>query len=334
MPKRIKFERLTIEQGIAQNSIFCTLQDKQGFLWLGTEGGLDRYDGYTFKTYEYEHGNPGSLSNNNVLALLEDSRGILWVGTHDGLNRLHRGKGSFRRFKHDPNNPGSISSNHINSVFEDDSKDLWIGTTGGGLNKYNFNTGTFTRYKPDKPGFAKPDNTSHLDIYSLYKDKGNRFWVGTGCGLYLFEPDSGTFSRVNLDDGLPNDKRHYEIRTIFQDEPGILWLGTTGRGLIRYDHKNHTYTSYHRGKDGPNGSSGLDSDNVRAIVQPKSDPKTLWLATFDDGLCRFDREAERFMHYKKNRDARDSLSNNMVYSLCMDRTGILWIGTESGLNKF
>ncbi len=147
---RISFQRLAIEQGLSQSSVFCILQDSRGFMWFGTEDGLNKYNGYEFKVYRHDLQDPGSLSDNWVRALYEDKNGTIWIGTRNGgLNRLDRGAESFIRYRNDPNNPDSLGHDYVFSICEDQSGALWLGTRGGGLNRFDRQTGTFARYKND-----------------------------------------------------------------------------------------------------------------------------------------------------------------------------------------
>ena len=116
----VTFERISIEQGLSQNSARCILQDRKGFMWFGTEDGLNKYDGYRFTVYKNNHNDSNSLSNDAVNSIYEDRSGVLWVGTErGGLNKLDREKEKFTHYKNDPNNPNSLSDNAVNSIYED-----------------------------------------------------------------------------------------------------------------------------------------------------------------------------------------------------------------------
>jgi len=131
----IKFERLSYEQGHSQNAIYCTLQDRQGFMWFGTENGLNKYAGYKFTVYKNDTQDSTSISDNWITSLFEDHRGTLWVGTsRGGLNRFDRDKEQFTRFSNDPMNPNSLSSNVVGVIYEDRAGTLWIGTALGSIN--------------------------------------------------------------------------------------------------------------------------------------------------------------------------------------------------------
>ena len=141
-----QFERISVEQGLSQSSVHCIFQDSKGFMWFGTEDGLNKYDGYQFTVYNNDPDDISSLSSNEVWAIYEDSSGVLWIGTiGGGINKFDRNTQRFTHYKHDPDNPNTISDNRVMSVYEDQSGILWLGTENG-LNKFDRKTGIFTHY--------------------------------------------------------------------------------------------------------------------------------------------------------------------------------------------
>ena len=153
-PQDLRFEHISIEDGLSQITINSILQDSRGFMWFGTIDGLNKYDGYNFTVFRNDPDNPNSLSNNLVYSIYEDRSGTLWIGTEGGgLNKFDREKEQFSHYRHDPNNPESLSNDIVWSINEDRSGTLWIGTWGGGLNKFDQEKGQFTNYKHD------PNNT-------------------------------------------------------------------------------------------------------------------------------------------------------------------------------
>lgn len=176
----IRFQHLSIEHGLSQSAVYCILQDRKGFMWFGTEAGLNKYDGYNFTVYKPEEGNPNSISNNFIYAILEDHLGVLWVGTEDGLNRFNQEKEQFIHYESQPNNPHSLISNRVFVIFEDKSGTLWIGTDNG-LNKFDRDKEQFTRYQSNP---NDPYSLSHNDIRRICEDRAGSLWVGTyGGGL-------------------------------------------------------------------------------------------------------------------------------------------------------
>lgn len=190
MAPHLIFRRLSIEQGLSQNSVNCILQDRTGFMWFGTETGLNRFDGYTFKIFLPREGDANSLSNSWINALYEDEHGSIWVGTENGLNRYLPSRERFVRYFHDPANPSSLSSNRIFCIYEDHSGRLWIGTDAG-LNQLDRSHNRFIHYRHNP---ADPNSLSNDVIRTIMEDPYGRLWVGTsGGGLDCLDPTTGRF---------------------------------------------------------------------------------------------------------------------------------------------
>ncbi len=144
----IKFEHLTVQQGLSDNTISCILQDSKGFMWFGTSNGLNRFDGYDFKIYPTDPNIPHSLSMGFVRSLIEDQHGMMWIGTQGGgLNKYDRKRDRFTCYRNVPNDPTSLSDDYVNSIYEDKTGTLWIGTRETGLNKFDREKEQFIHYK-------------------------------------------------------------------------------------------------------------------------------------------------------------------------------------------
>ena len=169
----LRFERISIQQGLSQSRVNTILQDRKGFLWFGTQEGLDRYDGYGFETFQHDPEDPQSLSHRRVRVLYEDAAGVLWIGTDGGLDRFDRVRETFARHRHDPGDPQSLSHDEIRAIYSDPDEVgvLWIGTRGGGLNRFDRATGTFTRYRHDP---TDPRSLSHDELWAICEDRQGR----------------------------------------------------------------------------------------------------------------------------------------------------------------
>ena len=174
----LKFERISLEKGLSENTINCILQDSRGFMWFGTMDGLNKYDGYTFTTYKPDPEDPNSLNDNWIQWICEDRSGVLWIGTwNGGLNKFDFETEEFTHFTHKPDDPSSLGSNTIFTIFEDSSGALWVGTRGGGLNRFNRETEQFTRFVHDP---SDPNSLSEsYAVLSLFEDSTGVLWVGT-----------------------------------------------------------------------------------------------------------------------------------------------------------
>lgn len=323
----IRFESVSLEQGLSQSTVHCILQDSYGFMWFGTWDGLNKYDGHDFTVYKNYPDDPTSLSDNAVRSIFEDADGTLWVGTNDGgLNRLDRKTGRFTRYQHDPNDPAGIGNDTVRAILQDETGALWVGTDGGGLNKFNPQTQTFIRYQhnPDNP-----ESLSNNSVKTIYRDQSGILWIGTGSGgLNRFNPQTKTFTRFQHNPGNPRSLSHGSILSIFQDSTGTMWIGT-GSGLDAFDSESQTFTHYRHQSTEPDSLSG---NTVWAIFEDRAN--RLWIGTEDGGLNILDRASGTFNHQQHIAGNGDSLSSNSIRSVYQDQSGVLWIGTSGGgLNK-
>lgn len=333
--QRLRFEHLGIEHGLVQGSVIEIIQDRRGFIWIATEGGLNRYDGHTFETYTATPFDATSLSARLVRGITEAENGDLWVATAmGGLNRLDRATGRFIHYRHDPDDPTSLSSDNTFFTLEAKSGDLWVATQGGGLNRMRAGQdGRFTQYRHD------PDDTSSLSsdrLNRLSEDAEGRIWAGSPNGLNRIDPETATVTRFLYDPastGGYGTPQNVWMGFFPPQEPGILWLAT-GNGLVRLD----THTGAHERfliepeRDGRHNPLNF----IRKVVPDPSDPDVLWVAgPFGAGVARFDRRTEQFTSYRNDPRDPHSLSDDLVLSLTVDRSGMLWVGTSSkGLSRF
>lgn len=366
----LKFEHLNSESGLSQSTVNAIVQDEKGFLWFGTEDGLNRFDGYNFKVYYPDQKNPNSLSHNFILSLFEDSDGILWVGTNGGgLNKFDKVHEKFTSYKNNPNNKSSLSSNVITSIFKDSKGVLWIGTDNG-LNKLDKNNrairyfhsddinsltnnniteiledsdgdlwiGTncgLNRYIRDEDNFERftcdeTDNFNGEIIYDIYEDKVGVIWIGTDNGLHRFDKFTKSFTAYTHSKYSPASLGHNVVRTICEDELGYLWVGTDGGGLSIF---NRLTSAFETHVNSVFDSYSLSKNEIRRIFFDRSG--IVWISTYGGGLNKFDREKEKFKHHFRDISKTTTLSNNMVWSFCVDSLGILWIGTDGGgLNSY
>src|SRR5512138_193745 len=253
----LRFDRIGSEQGLSQSSVRVIFQDHLGFLWFGTEDGLNRYDGYTFKTYKPDPDVANSLSDRWVTSIVEDRDGYLWIATLGGLNRYDPQRQEFSHYLHDDANPGSLSDNHVNVLYLDKSGSLWVGTANG-LDLFDRQTNGFKHYAYQP---SKPEGISGKYITAIYQDSRGRFWVGTASGgLNLFDPSNSTFTPYQ---SIPNNastiSNNY-VTAIIEDSQSTLWVGTR-EGLDRFD---------------------PDSGNFERFLHSDTDPQTVAGRTITD----------------------------------------------------
>jgi len=283
-----------VADGLPQDDVLSLAQTPDGYLWLGTEEGLARFDGVHFTVFD--KGNTPELQSNDINALLVDQTGNLWIGTGGGgVVRMNRGKFTAYTVQ------SGLSNNTVHSLGEGRDGAIWVGTEGGGVNRLM--SGKFTAYNA-KTGLADDS------VYSIAAAKDGSVWFGTGAGLSQFK--DGSFHSFTRQQGLPN----LNIRALFEDRDGALWIGTNGGGLSQFrDGHFKTFTT----------RDGLDSNAVFSIFQDKEG--TLWVGTFGGGVNRWSNG--RFVPYPKD----PGTARNDVWTIRQDREGNLWFGSDSGLSQ-
>lgn len=346
--KNFKIERISTDQGLSQSTVECIFRDTKGFMWFGTEEGLNRFDGYNFTIYKNDHNNPVSLSNEVVFSIYEDFNGTLWIGTRDGgLNKFNREKERFTSYKYDPENINSLSDNKINSIYESPSLPgvLWISTETGGLNKFDIATGEVTHFKHN------PNNKNSLSsnrLRSIHESLAypGILWIGTAAeGLNKFDIKDEKFTHFKYSAYQSNGLSNNEIWAIHElsDMPGILWIGTKN-GLNKFDIKTLTFKHY---KSDPSDRNSLSHNEVTCVFGSPDEPKTLYIGTMGGGLNKMFIPAENsgeksnsaktiFVHYRHEPGNINSLSSDNIISLFEDKRhpGVMWVGTfDAGLTK-
>lgn len=322
----VRFERLSIDKGLSQGTVLGIAQDKQGFIWIATYDGLNRFDGYQFKYYRHDEDNPRSLSGSSISAIFIDSRDTLWVGTDEtGLNRFNRETETFEHFAFDPQDPTSLSENFIAGIAEDDKGRIWVATRNQGVNLYDSQSRGFIRFKHQP---SDPASLSQNQINKIHSDRQGRIWLTTdNGGLNRFDEQNGRFIhyRHNPDDrlSLSSDK----LYNLYADRQGYLWVGSD-KGLNRLDMATSEVTRFRYDKDDPNS---INHDLVWTITGDHHGD--IWVGT-DGGIAKFNGDSETFSRLVHSNTDMHSLAHNAVLSSFTDREGILWFGTAGGgVNK-
>jgi signal transduction histidine kinase/ligand-binding sensor domain-containing protein len=299
-PSSIRFERISIEEGLSFSVVQTIVQDRQGFLWIGSARGLNRYDGYQFTVYRMDPADPGSLSDDNVRALFEDSSGELWVGTDAGLDRVDRTTDTFVHYR------DGLQGAAVTVVYEDRHGVLWVGSSGG-LYRFDRDTQEFT-FSP------------HSQVVTgIAEDADGQLSVSGSGGVYLLDPETGLGTLPRLDT--------VGIAAICVDAQGELWVGAAD-GLRRLDRATESFVHYRHDPEDPRS---LIENRVEALLEDSAG--RLWIGTHG-GLDVFDRQQDRFIHYQYDPYNPHSLSDNLVLRLYEDRSGVLWVGTLRGLSKY
>jgi len=322
----INFEHITLDDGLSDNTVYSIAQDTTGFLWFGTQNGLNKFDGYTFTVYKHDPFNSNTVSNDNAGNIFADRDGLIWIGTWGGgLDRFDPKSGTFTNFQHSADNPTSLSHNRVQTIFQDSSGTIWVGTAGGGLNKFNAASQTFTRYQ-NQPG--DPTSLSNNRVWRIAEDLNHQLWIATSDGLNRFDPATETFTRYFNNPADDHSLSHSLIRTLTVDSNGTLWVGTE-RGLNRF---NPQTNNFERFLNNPTDRQSLSNNVINALFEDSAG--RFWIGTSGGGLNRLNRETGTFVRYTNSLLNPNSLSYNDVRAIAEDRAGVLWIATRGGgINK-
>ncbi|TAH41799.1 MAG: histidine kinase [Bacteroidetes bacterium] len=318
----LRFGRLSVDKGLSQSKVYCSYQDNQGFMWFGTEDGLNKYDGYSFEVYKHNPTDEKAISNNIIRCIFEDSKNNLLIGTDNGLNIYQRSNGSFKRYQNRPGDNNSISDNIISSVCEDKNGIIWVGTSKG-LNSFDISSEKFS-LAPSQ--LSMPGTLSSPAISSLLLDKNGTLWVGTVAhGLNAFDVSTRKSVRYLHNQNNQNTLSENEITCLKEDKSGNIWAGTVNGGINIINTKTGKITHLTQ-------ENGLSSNSVFSILLDVNG--NTWIGTLGGGLNAIDIHSGRKYTYLSNAQNSESLSNNKVWNLFEDNAGTIWISTSEGLSFY
>ncbi|AHM60749.1 Histidine kinase-like ATPase [Flammeovirgaceae bacterium 311] len=312
----IKFKSLTSREGLSSSLVWSMAQDQHGFIWIGTNDGLNVYNGYEFKTYRHLETDTTSITHNYTSSLLYDSNNRLWVGTPHGLDLYNAEKDNFTHYK-----PGSKTDNRHNNilwVYEDRQQNIWTGTNSG-MSFYDEATKKFeTSPMPASMGIT-------TQVTALLQDKKGRYWLGTEEGLYAYSPQQKSFTVYRSNKSDPASIATDHIYTLYEDSRGDIWVGTSeGLSLYKPEEKGFTHFRLEHPYYYTKNFSA-----VRCMVEGRDG--NLWVGTYEGGVKKFNVTSQTFTTYLN--DPRDpySLVDNAVKDILIDQTGGLWISTFRGI---
>jgi len=308
-------DHLTTTDGLPQATVMTTLQDSQGFVWLGTEDGLVRFDGHALHRYARSRTELSSLPGNYVWHVVEDADANLWIAMNDaGVAKWDRRTDTFTSYRHDPNDSGSLASDRVRTVLIDGRGLVWIGTFDAGVDVLDPASGRIEHLDHD------PNDAASLAgprVFALMLDRAGDVWIGTDKGLSRWHADTRTMTRI----GALGEQR---ISRVLEDQTGTLWIGTFSMGLVRMDRDGRVLETF---RDDAENEASLGSDDVRALLEDRSG--RFWVGTAD-GLALLDRATGTFSRYRHDANNSASLRDSFVMSLYQDRDGLVWVGTRTG----
>ena len=307
--KNLIFNNINIEQGISQSTIEAIFQDSEGYIWLGTNDGLNRYNGYEFKIYNYEE-YQNSISHNGITDITEDKYGNIWVNTVSGVNKINK---KTEKISNYTEINGKIKEDSTTEIIVTKDNNILVGTYEG-LNIYNSKEDRFDVILEQKDGILSSC------IYSIDEDINGNIWIGTELGLNKLSKDFKVLETYTSES---------EIYNIFcDDENGFVWAGSDSSGLLKIDTKTKEVTQYINDIEDENS---LPANQVGAIIRDSKG--NLWVGT-TNGLARYNEKNDKFDVYKNKVYDKNSLVYNDVRSIIEDREGVLWVGTYSGISIF
>ena len=311
------FDRFDRDAGLSQLAVHAIAEDATGFLWLGTEDGFDRFDGYSFLHSTGEAADTGRLTDDWVAGIAVDAHEALWLATDGGgVIRRDPASGRFEPLAERVENRAAATGlDRVRAVRFDRTGRLWIGSRDAGIACLDLRTRRLERFRARS---GADGGLSSDSIFALLEDRAGTLWAGTDAGLDRFDPQSRKFVAQRLPIG-----RHTAARALLQDGLGSLWVGTAA-GLVRLDGAAKTPTVYLH--DAASARS-LPSDTVNALMQDHAG--RLWVGT-TAGLALFDRASGAFDVYRNDPADAKSLPDDNIVSLFEDHSGLVWIGTRFG----
>ncbi len=327
--QQIVFNHLAVEDGLSHSAVTCILQDSRGFMWFGTQDGLNKYDGYNFKIFKNDPSDPLSLTDNFIFSIYEDSAGKLYIETQSGvLHAYDPATESFKIIEKDSIDLTNARVSTVGAMLKESSGIHWTGGMGAGrgLIRTDTRNGKTIVFKHDP---ADPYSLSDDKVYSVFRDRSGNLWIGTFNGLDRLDESTGKFIHYRNDPTDPNSLPDNWIWPVYEDSRGNIWIGTVRGGLCLFNSETNTFINY---KNNPNDPNSLCDNFIFSIYEDRSG--LMWIGTNLGGISYFDPSTNAFEHYKNVPGDKNSLSDNIVTSILVDTMGNYWIGTRNGgLNK-
>lgn len=318
----MQFTRLGSEEGLSQGAIISIVQDHQGYLWLGTEDGLIRYDGYDIQHFYRDRSRPGGLPNNWVSSMAVDPGGRLWIGTDGGgIVQYLPDDSGFQVPVASDGRPLIDPEAKVRQVFVASDGHLWVTTRNNGVYALDPDARQVRQYHNDP---ADDGSLSNDSVFRIAEGTDGALWIGTLSGLDRLDRATGRIERFGTRlESLVGEGRPVQINALHVDQRGLLWVGTNS-GLVRLD--TSTY-EMRRFRHDPAAASSLPDDRVLVILEDNE--RRLWVGT-GGGLALLDRRNDQVSSTRHVASDRLSLPDDTVIALYQDRAGLLWVGTKFG----
>lgn len=320
-PQTSSFGHLSVQEGLSNSFVNCLLQDRTGFIWFGTDDGLNRFDGHEVKVYRNDPNDKSSISENIIWALWEDRSGNLWIGTKTGgLNKFDPLTNKFEHWELDSTSAEEINITHL---YEDTKSNIWIGTYRNGLYRFNTAQNKFEHWQntPDKQYIL-----SNNFVTSIIEDINHNIWIGTYGGLNKFSPHQTDkpFKKV-----FPDFKNPIWYLTKSSFKENTIWMGAFN-GLFSFDPVKEKLSQINL----PEKDALQFGNSVSSVAEEYYfDEKILWVGTFG-GLVQINLTTEFEKRFLQTKNGDSEIVSNQIQDLIVDRSGVVWIATENGLNFY
>lgn len=313
----INFKNITLEDGLSQSTVQAIFQDSKGYIWLGTNDGLNRYNGYDMKVYKNDDSDE-SISDNYILNINEDKEGNVWVATCYGLTRININSKEVKNY-YNSKEHGNLSHYYTSSILITENNDILVGTSDG-INLYDSKSDSFKRI------LYKDDILTSQDISNMKTDIYGNIWIATRDGLNKVDIKSKSVDKYYLDGD--NSISGNDVYGLLSDKQGNMWVSTRGFGLNKINIKTNEITIY---KHDEKNNKSIPADYTRNMLQDKRGD--VWIST-DKGLAKYISKDDKFVTYANKRHDVNSLINNTVYTVIEDKSGLIWVGTYAGISIF
>ncbi len=326
----LHFETIDISQGLSQNSVMTIAKDQNGFMWFGTEDGLNRYDGITFKQFRHNPLDSSTLNSSSIYSSLVDRHGNLWIGTYvSGLNKYVDSTESFIHYPHDPLDSLTLGEGSIYGLQEDHDGHLWIGTSGSGLFRLNPNTGiSVSVIELITNGGILADPV----IYSLFEDHEHQLWISTLNGLSVLDLKTYAMKTYRYDEKNPSSLFDNNVNFVYETYDGEnyqIWVGTNWGGLDLYNPETDGFI--HLGFESKINPDYPETSVSRMI---QIDENCLWVGTDSKGILVLDLKGNLLEIIRKKVYDETALNDDLIQSF-YDDGEIVWVGTAgSGVSKY
>ncbi len=320
------FKKFPADNPLSYKSVQTITQDKDGFIWLGSQEGLHRFDGYQFLSFHHDSTQKNSLSSDVISRILLDQSAQLWIATRGGgLNLYQENSQNFRRID-SKNSALKLTNDNVNALIEDTNNNIWVGTDSG-LNII-FRGDSEWSIKHIFHDANNPRSLANNSVEAIIETTDGHIWVGTnGGGISVFDIQGNFIKQIELGSIIGDKGVEKLVTALFQDSHGHVWIGTSENGLIKYNPDNESLVHYRDGDD----QKSISSNTIEEVYQDSQ--QRVWIAT-DKGALVYEPKLDKFQRINHSVTNPTSLTNDFVLSFFEDRNQMMWIGTFSGVNRW